>query len=56
MTVAAANDEVMAELVKPEGGANIAAVATNVAASLSAKTDGNIQVLAVNTLGVLYIL
>ena len=56
VTVAAANDEVMAELVKPEGGANIAAVATNVAASLSAKTDGNIQVLAVNTLGVLYIL
>ena len=38
VTVAAANDEVMAELVKPEGGANIAAVATNVAASLSAKT------------------
>ena len=35
---------------------DIAAIATNAAASLYAKTDGGIQVLAVNTLGVLYIL
>lgn len=31
-------------------------MATNVAASLSAKSEGAVQVLAVNTLGVLYIL
>ncbi|RHR10403.1 ABC transporter substrate-binding protein [Pseudoflavonifractor sp. AF19-9AC] len=36
--------------------ADIAAMATNVAATLYAKTDGAIQVLCVNTLGVLYIL
>ncbi|MCI8304530.1 MAG: ABC transporter substrate-binding protein [Lawsonibacter sp.] len=35
---------------------DIAAIATNAAANLSAKSDGAIQVLAVNTLGVLYIL
>ncbi|MDE6897850.1 MAG: ABC transporter substrate-binding protein [Lawsonibacter sp.] len=35
---------------------DIAAIATNAAAALYAKTDGGIQVLAVNTLGVLYIL
>jgi NitT/TauT family transport system substrate-binding protein len=38
------------------GDTDIAAVATNVAANLFAKTDGAVQVLAVNTLGVLYIL
>ena len=38
------------------GDVDIAAVATNVAASLSAKSEGAVQVLAVNTLGVLYIL
>ena len=38
------------------GEADIAAVATNVAASLVNKMEGGIQVLAVNTLGVLYIL
>lgn len=53
-TVAAANDEVTAALIN--GSVDIAAVATNVAANLSAKTDGSIQMLAVNTLGVLYIL
>ena len=53
-TVAAANDEVTAALIK--GDVDIAAVATNVAANLSAKTDGEVQMLAVNTLGVLYIL
>ena len=38
------------------GTADIAAVATNMAAVLSNKTEGAVQVLAVNTLGVLYIL
>ena len=53
-TVAADNKEVTDALVN--GTADIAAVATTVAANLAAKTDGGIQVLAVNTLGVLYIL
>ena len=53
-TVVADNKEVTDALVN--GTADIAAVATNVAANLAAKTDGGIQVLAVNTLGVLYIL
>ena len=53
-TVAAENTEVTNALVN--GDADIAAIATNVAANLVAKTDGGIQVLAVNTLGVLYIL
>ena len=38
------------------GSADIAAVATNLAATLANKTGGGLQVLAVNTLGVLYIL
>lgn len=54
VTVASANDEVTAALIN--GSTDIAAVATNVAANLAAKTNGGIQVLAVNTLGVLYIL
>ncbi len=53
-SVAASNDEVTAALIN--GDADIAAIATNVAANLCEKTDGGIQVLAVNTLGVLYIL
>ena len=53
-TVAVENTEVTNALVN--GDADIAAIATNVAANLVAKTDGGIQVLAVNTLGVLYIL
>jgi len=48
------NSEVMNALVN--GDADIAAVATNVASNLVNKTDGGIQVLAINTLGVLYIL
>jgi len=48
------NQEVTNALVN--GDVDIAAIATNAAASLYAKTDGGIQVLAVNTLGVLYIL
>ena len=43
-TVAADNKEVTDALVN--GTADIAAVATNVAANLAAKTDGGIQVLA----------
>lgn len=56
-----ANAEIVAdnEAVKNaliNGDADIAAVATNLAATLSNKLDGGIQVLAINTLGVLYIL
>lgn len=53
-TVEADNQVVSNALIN--GDADIAAMATNVAASLYAKTDGAIQVLCVNTLGVLYIL
>lgn len=45
------NDEIIAKLSNKE--ADIAAVATNLASTLYSKTDGNISVLAVNTLGVL---
>lgn len=38
------------------GSVDIAATATNMAATLAAKAPGSVQVLAVNTLGVLYIL
>lgn len=48
------NKEVTDALI--HGDVDIAAIATNAAATLSAKSDGAIQVLAVNTLGVLYIL
>ena len=50
------NSEVTAALVRPDGPVDIACIATNVAANLYNKTDGAIQILAVNTLGVLYIL
>ena len=53
-TVEADNQVVSNALINKD--ADIAAMATNVAASLYAKTDGAIQVLCVNTLGVLYIL
>ena len=53
-TVATENPEVVNALIN--GDADIAAVATNVASNLVNKTDGGIQVLAINTLGVLYIL
>lgn len=45
------NSEVVAKVTNKE--ADIAAVATNVASTLYKKTDGNVVVLAVNTLGVL---
>lgn len=53
-TVAAAPDELTGKLVS--GELDIAALPTNVAASLYAKTGGEIEMLCVNTLGVLYIL
>ncbi len=52
--VVANNQEVKDALIS--GTTDIAAIATNEAAALAAKTDGAVQVLAVNTLGVLYIL
>lgn len=60
-TTAIASAEIVAdnEAVKNalvSGEVDIAAVATNLAATLSNKLDGGIQVLAINTLGVLYIL
>lgn len=54
VSVAAANDEVVAKLAN--GEADIAALATNVAANLYHKTNGDIQIAALNTLGVLHIL
>ena len=49
-----ANDQVVAAL--NSGEVDIAAIATNMAATLYNRTDGNITMLAVNTYGVLYIL
>lgn len=53
-SVVADNEAVKNALINSE--ADIAAVATNMASTLANKTNGAIQVLAVNTLGVLYIL
>lgn len=53
-TVAAAADEISGKIVS--GEINIASVPTNLAAKLYQKTEGNITMLAVNTLGVLSIL
>lgn len=52
-TIAASADEVTPRLV--QGDADIAAVPANLASVLYNNTEGKIQVLAVNTLGVLYI-
>ena len=54
ITMPGANDEVVAAL--SNGEADIAAVATNLAATLYNKTEGGVTVLAVNTLGVLSML
>ena len=54
VTVATDNTEVTAALTNKD--ADIAAIATNAAAMLYAQSGGAVQVLAVNTLGVLYIL
>ena len=53
-TLAGAPDEVVAAVAS--GNADIAAVPTNLAATLNKKTNGNVQLLALNTLGVLSIL
>ena len=53
ITMPGANDEVVAAI--SNGDADIAAVATNLAATLYNKTSGGVTVLAVNTLGVLYV-
>lgn len=52
-TITAATDEVSAALIA--GRADIAAVPANLAAVLYNNTEGAVQVLAINTLGVLYI-
>ena len=52
-TIAAAADEVTPKLV--QGEADIAAVPANLASVLYNNTEGGVQVLAINTLGVLYI-
>ena len=52
-TLAASADEVTPKLV--QGELDIAAVPANLASVLYNNTQGNVQVLAVNTLGVLYI-
>jgi len=54
ITVASANDEIAALLTS--GEVDIAAMSTNTACTLYNKTAGSVQMLAVNTLGVLYIL
>lgn len=53
-SVVADNEAVKNALIS--GEADIAAVATNMAATLANKTEGGITVLAINTMGVLYIL
>jgi NitT/TauT family transport system substrate-binding protein len=53
-TVTATPDEVVSKI--SNGEADIAAVATNLAATLYNKTSGGIKILAVNTLGVLSVL
>ena len=53
-TACAAPDEIVAKL--SSGEADIAAIATNLAAKLYKKTEGGIKLLAVNTLGTLSVL
>jgi len=51
--IAGAPDDVVAAIVS--GSTDIAAVPVNLASTLYNKTEGNVTVLAINTLGVLYI-
>lgn len=51
--IVGAPDQLVGKIVK--GDVDIAAVPTNLAAVLNVKTEGKIQLLGVNTLGVLYI-
>ncbi len=53
-TICADNQQVMAGLTS--GEFDIAAIATNVAATLYNKSEGGVEIAALNTLGVLYIL
>ena len=53
-SVVAANDEIVAGISNKSY--DIAAIATNVASNLYNKTSGQVQVIALNTYGVLYIL
>ena len=53
-TVETENSNIVAAV--SNGELDIAAIATNVAANLYNKTDGGVQIIALNTLGVLYIL
>ncbi len=53
-TLASSADEILASII--QGEFDIAAVPTNVASILYNKTEGKIQMAAVNTLGVLYVL
>lgn len=55
-TVATDNNEVVAGLTAADGEFDIAMVASNVAANLYNKTEGDIQILALGTQGVLHIL
>ncbi len=54
VTIAAAPDEITGKLIN--GDLDIAALPTNVAATLYNKTDGGVQMLALCGLGVLYVL
>ena len=54
VTIASAPDEVTGKIIS--GELDIAAVPTNVAATLYNKTEGQVQIAALNTMGVLYIL
>lgn len=53
-TVTATPEEVVSKI--STGEADIAAIATNMASSLYNKTNGGIKIIAVNTMGVLYVL
>jgi NitT/TauT family transport system substrate-binding protein len=54
VTIATAPDELTGKIVS--GEIDIAALSTNLAAALYQKTNGKVQLAAINTLGVLYIL
>ncbi len=54
LTLAGAPDVLQASLINNE--LDIAALPTNVAAVLNKKTEGKVQILAVNTLGVIYLM
>lgn len=55
-SVATSPEEISSKLASATGGLDIAAVPTNMAAALYQKTSGSVKLLAVNTLGVLYML